>query len=355
MKKKSQIEKLTERSKDIFRCLVETYLHTGEPVGSRTLAKNLKNNLSSSTIRNIMQDLEESGLLGSIHISSGRIPTHTGLRLFVDGLLEISDMAKETKEELEGSIKGAENEIHPILDRVGSILSELTSGASLVLAPKIDTPIKHIEFVSLSTERALVVLVTTDGQVENRFFKPPIGLNNSNMREAGNFLNAILSGHTVSEIKEIIIKEIEKNQTHLDKITHKLIKSGIATWAPDKISGRDRLIIRGRSNLIGDLENQTEIEKVRILFDDLEKKKDLEQLLDLTEEGDGVRVFIGSENKLFSLSESSLVYSPYMNKESKVIGAVGVIGPTRLNYGRIVPIVDYTAQLISKMISERNS
>ena len=214
---------------------------------------------------------------------------------------------------------------------------------------------KHIEFVSLSTERALVVLVTTDGQVENRFFKPPIGLNNSNMREAGNFLNAILSGHTVSEIKEIIIKEIEKNQTHLDKITHKLIKSGIATWAPDKISGRDRLIIRGRSNLIGDLENQTEIEKVRILFDDLEKKKDLEQLLDLTEEGEGVRVFIGSENKLFSLSESSLVYSPYMNKESKVIGAVGVIGPTRLNYGRIVPIVDYTAQLISKMISERNS
>ena len=355
MKKKSQIEKLTERSKEIFRCIVETYLHTGEPVGSRTLAKSLKNNLSSSTIRNIMQDLEESGLLGSIHISSGRFPTHTGLRLFVDGLLEVSDMTKETKEELECSMKGSDNEIHPMLDRVGSILSGLTSGASLVLAPKIESSIKHIEFVSLSTERALVVLVTTDGQVENRFFTPPVGLNSSIMQEAGNFLNSILSGHTISEIREVIIKEIKKNQTHLDEITHKLIKSGVAAWAPGVIPGRDRLIIRGRSNLIGDLENQEEIERVRILFDDLEKKKDLEQLLDLTEGGEGVRVFIGSENKLFSLSDSSLVFSPYMNNESKIIGAVGVIGPTRLNYGRIVPIVDYTAQLIGKMISDINN
>ena len=355
MKKKTQIEKLTDRSREIFRCLVETYLSTGEPVGSRTLAKNLKNNLSPSTIRNIMQDLEESGLLGSIHISSGRIPTHSGLRLFVDGLLEVSDMTKETREELEGSIKGGDNEIHPILDRVGSILSGLTSGASLVLAPKIDTSIKHIEFVSLSPKRALVVLVTTDGQVENRFFTPPIGLNSSIMQEAGNFLNSILSGNTISEIRKIITEEIEKNQSHLDKITHKLIDSGIASWAPDVINGRDRLIIRGRSNLIGDLENQEEIEKIRILFDDLEKKKDLEQLLDLTEEGKGVRVFIGSENKLFSLSESSLVFSPYMNDKSKIIGAVGVIGPTRLNYGRIVPIVDYTAQLIGKMISDRKA
>ena len=283
-----------------------------------------------------MQDLEESGLLGSIHISSGRIPTHSGLRLFVDGLLEVSDMTKETREELEGSIKGGDNEIHPILDRVGSILSGLTSGASLVLAPKIDTSIKHIEFVSLSPKRALVVLVTTDGQVENRFFTPPIGLNSSIMQEAGNFLNSILSGNTISEIRKIITEEIEKNQSHLDKITHKLIDSGIASWAPDVINGRDRLIIR-------------------VLFDDLEKKKDLEQLLDLTEEGDGVRVFIGSENKLFSLSESSLVFSPYMNDKSKIIGAVGVIGPTRLNYGRIVPIVDYTAQLIGKMISDRKT
>ena len=355
MKKKTQIEKLTDRSREIFRCLVETYLSTGEPVGSRTLAKNLKNNLSPSTIRNIMQDLEESGLLGSIHISSGRIPTHSGLRLFVDGLLEVSDMTKETREELEGSIKGGDNEIHPILDRVGSILSGLTSGASLVLAPKIDTSIKHIEFVSLSPKRALVVLVTTDGQVENRFFTPPIGLNSSIMQEAGNFLNSILSGNTISEIRKIITEQIEKNQSHLDKITHKLIDSGIASWAPDVINGWDRLIIRGRSNLIGDLENQEEIEKIRILFDDLEKKKDLEQLLDLTEEGDGVRVFIGSENKLFSLSESSLVFSPYMNDKSKIIGAVGVIGPTSLNYGRKVPIVDYTAQLIGKMISDRKT
>ena len=351
---KTQIYKLTERSREVFRCLVETYISTGEPVGSKTLAKNLQEEVSSSTVRNIMQDLEESGLLGSMHSSSGRFPTQKGLRLFVDALLEISDMAKETRVELEQSIKGDEKEIHPILDRVGSILSGLTAGASLVLTPKLEASIKQIEFVSLSVDRALVVLVTSDGQVENRLFKPPLGLTVSAMREAGNFLNSILSGHTISEVRAIIVKEIEQNQSHLDKITHKLIESGVATWAPDVLSGRDRLIIRGRSNLISDLENQEEIERIRVLFDDLERKRDLEHLLDLTEEGDGVRVFIGSENKLFSLSGSSLVFSPYMNNESKIIGAVGVIGPTRLNYGRIVPIVDYTAQLVGKMISERN-
>ena len=351
---KTQIDKLTERSREVFRCLVETYINTGEPVGSRTLSKSLNENLSSSTVRNIMQDLEETGLLGSFHSSSGRFPTQKGLRLFVDGLLEISDMGRETREELEKSIRGDEKEIHPILDRVGSILSGLTSGASLVLAPKLESAIKQIEFVSLSVDRALVVFVTSDGQVENRIFKPPLGLTPSAMREAGNFLNSILAGHTLSEVRKIIVQEIEQNQSHLDKITHKLIESGVASWAPDVLSGRDRLIIRGRSNLIGDLEDQDKIERIRILFDDLERKRDLEQLLDLTEEGDGVRVFIGSENKLFSLSGSSLVFSPYMNSESKIIGAVGVIGPTRLNYGRIVPIVDYTAQLVGKMISKRN-
>ena len=355
MTSKTQIDKLTERSREVFRCLVETYINTGEPVGSRTLAKSLEGDLSSSTVRNIMQDLEETGLLGSLHSSSGRYPTQKGLRLFVDGLLEISDMGKETKAELDQSIRGDEKEIHPILDRVGSILSGLTAGASLVLAPKIESPIKQIEFVSLSVDRALVVLVTSDGQVENRIFRPPLGLTVSAMREAGNFLNSILAGHTLTEVREIILQEIEQNQNHLDRITHKLIESGVASWAPDALSGRDRLIIRGRSNLIGGLEDQNEIERIRILFDDLEKKRDLEQLLDLTEEGDGVRVFIGSENKLFSLSGSSLVFSPYMNSESKIIGAVGVIGPTRLNYGRIVPIVDYTAQLVGKMISKINN
>ena len=352
---KTQIDKLTERSREVFRCLVETYINTGEPVGSRTFAKSLHEDLSSSTVRNVMQDLEESGLLGSSHSSSGRFPTEKGLRLFVDGLLEISDMAKETREELDKSIKGDENEIHPFLDRVGSILSGLTAGASLVLAPKLESAIKQIEFFSLSIDKALVVLVTSDGQVENRIFNPPKGLTASAMREAGNFLNSILSGHTISEVREIIIQEIEQNQSHLDKITHKLIKSGIAAWAPDVLSGRDRLIIRGRSNLIGDFEDNYDIERIRVLFDDFERKRDLEQLLDLTEEGHGVRVFIGSENKLFSLSGSSLVFSPYMNSESKIIGAVGVIGPTRLNYGRIVPIVDYTAQLVGKMISARKS
>ncbi len=355
MLNKNEIKHLTERSQEVFRCLVETYLETGEPVGSRTLARSLANKVSPATVRNVMQDLEVLGLLGSPHISAGRVPTQTGLRLFVDGLLEVSDMAGETRAEIDCSIRDDSSDIHPILDRAGSILSGLTAGASLVFTSKIEAPIKHIEFVQLSFDRVLVVLVTADGQVENRIFEPPLGITASALMESSNFLNSILKGHTISEIRDILLLEIEQNRSHLDSISQNLINSGIASWVPDVLSGRDRLIIRGQSNLIDNLDNEGDLERVRVLFDDLERKRDIEQLLDLTEGGDGVRIFIGSENKLFSLSGSSLIISPYMNDNSKVIGAVGVIGPTRLNYGRIVPIVDYTAQLLGKIISNRSS
>ena len=299
-----------------------------------------------------MQDLEESGLLGSIHISSGRIPTHTGLRIFVDGLLEVSDMTKETKKELEGSIEGSDNEIHPILDRVGSILSGLTSGASLVLAPKIESSIKHIEFVSLSDERALAVLVTADGMVENRVFETPLGQTQSDFREAANFMNSHARGLTLSELREVMEKEVSEKQLEIDKLAAELVKNGLAVW-DGKDTDNSRLIVRGRANLIDGNTAEDDFEKIRELFDDLERKQDIANFLNLTEKGDGVRVFIGSENKLFSLSGSSLIISPYMNSEHKIIGAVGVIGPTRLNYGKIVPIVDYTAQLVGKTLLER--
>lgn len=349
----SPLGDMNDRSREVFRRLVETYLATGEPVGSRTLSRALSEGVSPATVRNVMQDLETLGLLDSPHVSAGRVPTQLGLRLFVDGILEVGDVSGAERSEMERSLGGSEGDIAGILDRAGDMLSDLTRGASLVLAPKIEAPIKHIEFVSLAPDRALVVLVTADGQVENRLFAPPLGLTPSAMRAAANFLNAILQGRTLSEMRGVVVAEIAKHRAELDALSQSLIEDGTAIWAKDPEGGRDRLIVRGRAHLIEGAEDAAHLERIRSLFGDLERKRDLEQLLDLTEGGDGVRVFIGSENKLFSLSGSSLVVSPYMNADRKIIGAVGVIGPTRLNYGRIVPIVDYTAQLVGRLVSSR--
>ncbi|HSF92431.1 MAG TPA: heat-inducible transcriptional repressor HrcA, partial [Paracoccaceae bacterium] len=280
-------------------------------------------------------------------------PTQRGLRLFVDGLMEVGSVSGQERSQIERSLDEGDVDVGGMLDRAGSMLSGLTHGASLVLAPKMEAPIKHIEFVALSADRALVVLVTADGQVENRLFTPPVGLTPSSMREAANFLNAVLEGHTVSEMQTVVAREVEARRRELDKLSADLIEEGLAIWVNDT-SGHDRLIVRGQANLLGENASEGDLDRIRQLFDDLERKRDLAQLLDLAEGGDGVRVFIGSENKLFSLSGSSLVVSPYMNAERKIIGAVGVIGPTRLNYGRIVPIVDYTAQLVGRMLSRRS-
>lgn len=353
MTQTTPISELTSRSREVFRQVVESYLATGDPVGSKTLTESLTEKVSPATIRNVMSDLEHLGLLDSPHTSAGRIPTQVGLRMFVDGLLEVGTVTGTERTEIERSLDSNEADIGGMLDKAGSMLSGLTQGASLVLTPKTESPIKHLEFVALSADRALVVLVTADGQVENRLFTPPIGLTPSAMREAANFLNAILEGHTVSQMQSVVAREIERHRQELDRLSQSLIEDGLAIWV-DEQDGRDRLIVRGMANLVEDGASEQELERIRQLFDDLERKRDLAQLLDLTEEGDGVRIFIGSENKLFSLSGSSLVVSPYMNAERKIIGAVGVIGPTRLNYGRIVPIVDYTAQLVGRLVSRRS-
>jgi heat-inducible transcriptional repressor len=346
------LESMNARSREVFRRVVDGFLETGDPVGSRTLTRDMSEKVSAATIRNVMQDLEHLGLLNSPHISAGRIPTQLGLRIFVDGLLEVGDLSAEDRGAIEGSLGPNDSDVTSLLDRVGSALSEATQGASLVLAPKHEAPIKHIEFVSLAQDRALVVLVFGDGHVENRVFTPPLGQTPSSMREAGNFLNSIVEGYTLSELGAVISREIAKHRQELDSAARELVESGQAFWENEGHT-YERLIVRGRSNLIEGAGQEEELERIRSLFDDLERKRDIAEFLDLTEDGEGVRIFIGSENKLFSLSGSSLVVSPYMNADRKVIGAVGVIGPTRLNYGRIVPIVDYTAQLVGRMISDR--
>ena len=344
---------MNDRSREVFRRVVEGYLANGDPVGSRTLTRDFSEKVSAATIRNVMQDLEYLGLLGSPHVSAGRIPTQMGLRMFVDGMIEIGDPSEMDREKIDATMGNNASDVGGLLDRIGSALSGVTHGASLVLTPKHEAPIKHIEFVSLSQERALVVLVFSDGHVENRLFNPPPGQTPSSMREAANFLNALVEGKTISELQRTIGKEIALRRQEIDVLAQQLVESGLALWQGDD-EATERLIVRGRSNLLSDDGEAENLALIRNLFDDLERKRDIAEFLDLAESGDGVRIFIGSENKLFSLSGSSLVVSPYMNADRKVIGAVGVIGPTRLNYGRIVPIVNYTAQLVGKLISDRS-
>ena len=347
------LDQLNDRSREVFRRVVEAYLATGDPVGSRTLTRDFSEKISAATIRNVMQDLEYLGLLGSPHVSAGRVPTQEGLRMFVDGLLEVGSLEQSDRDLIDSTVASNSSDVTGLLDRIGSALSGVTRSASLVLAPKHEAPIKHIEFVSLGHDRALVVLVFADGHVENRIFTPPPGQTPSSMREAANFLNALVEGKTLTDMRRRISQEIVTRRQEIDQLAHALVESGLAVWQDDGDS-HERLIVRGRANLLDAGVDEADLERIRVLFDDLERKRDIAEFLERAEEGEGVRIFIGSENKLFSLSGSSLVVSPYMNADRKIIGAVGVIGPTRLNYGRIVPIVDYTAQLVGKLISDRS-
>ena len=349
MSQESLLSELNDRSREVFRRVVETYLQTGEPVGSRTLTRALSEQVSAATVRNVMQDLEFMGLLDSPHASAGRLPSQRGLRLFVDGMMEVDSVAPTDRAAIDQTLGNDDPDTGLLLDRVSTALSSITRGASLVLMPKHEAPIRHIEFVSLAPDRALVVLVFADGHVENRIFTPPPGHTPSSMREAGNFLNAMAEGRTLAELRSHMARQIDARRRELDVLAAELVRSGLALW--DGEATDPRLIVRGRANLLD--REAADLDRIRVLFDDLERKRDIVEFLELTEQGDGVRIFIGSENKLFSLSGSALVVSPYMNADRKIVGAVGVIGPTRLNYGRIVPIVDYTAQLVGRVLSGR--
>lgn len=343
------LQLLNRRNREVFTRLVERYLANGNPVGSRSISREFSSPVSAATIRNVMYDLERYGLLESPHVSAGRLPTELGLRMFVDELLEIENISPEIRKEFEGLYHDVDDP-KVIFDNIGTLLSRITSGASLVMVPKLQSPISHVEFVSLAPDRALVVLVTSDGNVENRVFTPPMGQTPASMQEAANYLNSVSKGLTVAEMQRLVDNEISDRKTRLDALATDLVKQGVAVCQVDE-GDSERLIVRGRARLLPDDDSETDLDKVRELLDDLERKRDLARFLELVEQGEGVKVFIGSENKLFSLTGSTLVTAPYKDREGQLVGAVGVIGPTRLNYARIVPIVDYTAQLISSYLT----
>jgi heat-inducible transcriptional repressor len=346
------IPALDTRSRDIFRAIVETYLREGEPVGSRNLARILPQSLSPATVRNVMADLESLGMIYAPHISAGRLPTQQGLRFFVDAFMEIGDLSDEERRVIEAQVKasGSGQTLEHMLTEASQMLSGMSRGAGLVLATKAEAALKHIEFIQLEPTKALAVLVSQNGDVENRVLELPAGVTASQLHEASNFLNAHIRGRTLAEARSEIARLTEETKAALDTLSQDLVERGLAVWAGAESGTPARLIVRGRANLLENVTAQADLDLLKHLFEDLETKEGLVQLLDLAEGGHGVRIFIGSENKLFSLSGSSLVVAPYRDANSRVIGALGVIGPTRLNYARIVPMVDYTAQVISRML-----
>ncbi|MEM8617182.1 MAG: heat-inducible transcriptional repressor HrcA [Pseudomonadota bacterium] len=349
---KSLMQTLDTRSRGIFRQIVETYLETGEPVGSRTLSKG-GIQLSAASIRNVMADLTELGLLDAPHISAGRVPTHAGLRLFVDGFLEVGEAGEADRAQINTRLRAAGRDYAGVLKEASSLLSGLAGGAGLVSSPTQDAPVRHVEFVPLSTGEALCVLVTEQGDVENRLVKVPAGLPQTALIEAGNYLAARMTGRTLREAASDVRLDLKNHRAQLDAAAADLVERGLAEWS-GALPGEERsLIIYGRANLLEDAKVAEDMEQVRQLFDVLERQKGLLDVLDSTRDAEGVRLFIGSENSLFPLSGSSVIVAPYMNAERKVIGALGVIGPTRLNYARVIPMVDYTARMVGQVLGQR--
>jgi heat-inducible transcriptional repressor len=347
---------LGERPREVFRHLVEAFLASGEPVGSRTLSQRLPLTLSPASIRNVMADLEAMGLLYAPHTSAGRVPTERGLRLFVDGMLEIGDLAPEERGHIEARMKASGRRLEDVLTQATQMLSGLSNCAGLVVTAKQDSALKHVEFVAVAPGKALVVMVFEDGQVENRLIETPAGLPVSALWEASNYLGARLRGRTLDDARAEVMAELESERAALDTLTAKIVAEGLATITQPSNSGIGNpstekvLIVRGQSHLLDTVEARADIDRVRHLFDDIERKNDLIRLLELVKEGDGVRIFIGSENRLFSLSGSSIVAAPYANAAGHIVGVIGVLGPTRLNYGRIIPMVDHTAKVIGRLL-----
>jgi heat-inducible transcriptional repressor len=345
------LAQLNERSREIFRLIVESYLATGEPVGSRNLSRILPMTLSPASVRNVMSDLEQLGLVYAPHTSAGRLPTETGLRFFVDALMQIGDLTEHDRKAIEAQVAGSgqSKSLEAALTEASGLLSGLSRAAGVVLTAKSNQRLKHIEFVRLEPERALVVLVTEDGQVENRVLNIPVGLPTSALIEAGNFLNARIRGRTLAEVRAEIEQRLKEGQAELDQLTQKIIAAGLASWSGGESDER-KLIVRGQAHLLEDLKALADLERVRLLFDDLETRREVIDLLGRAEQAEGVRIFIGSENKLFSLSGSSTIVAPYHDASGHIVGVLGVIGPTRLNYARIIPMVDYTAKVVSKLL-----
>jgi heat-inducible transcriptional repressor len=348
----SALAGLDRRSREIFKRIVDQYLETGEPIGSRNISRLLPSALSPASVRNVMADLEHLGLIYAPHTSAGRLPTEFGLRFFVDALLEVGDLSAEERRQIEAQVRAGHggHTMESLLAEASRALSGLSRGAGVVLANKADIRLKHIEFIRLEPARALVVLVGEDDSVENRVIDLDPGTTPASLIEAANYLNTHLRGRSLSEARAAVEKRQNDVRAELDRLTGDLIQKGLASWG-DSVTGRpETLIVRGQANLLEDVTAAEDLERIRLLFDDLETQRELIRLLGNAETGEGVRIFIGSENQLFSLSGSSLVVSPYRDSEQRIVGVLGVIGPTRLNYARIVPMVDYTAKVVGRLL-----
>lgn len=342
------ISEMNQRSRDILRHVIDAFMESGDPIGSKAISQRLGSPLSSSSIRSIMSDLETLGLLYAPHTSAGRLPTDAGLRLWVDGLLEVGRLDKTERENIDSRCAATGQSVDGLLEQATHALSGLSRCASLVMAPKKKSILKHIEFVPLGPGRALVVMVDEAGMVENRLIQTPAGMPMSTLIEAGNYLTSKAAGLSFDESRKLIQQELMSHQAQLDQLARHLVEQGLATWS-DTLDGGS-LIVRGQHNLLDDVSALGDLERLRDLFQTLERKESWLHLLDATDEGDGIQIFIGAESALFSNTGCSMIIAPYTNSNEQVLGAIGVIGPTRMNYARIIPMVDYTAQVISRLI-----
>lgn len=341
------ITELTTRTREIFRLVVEGYLDSGQPVGSKALASGGTLNLSPASIRSVLADLEGLGLLAAPHTSAGRMPTEVGLRLFVDGMMQVAEPSAQERAAIERRLSEP-GPIEAALAATSAVLSDLSACAGLVMVPRREPRLQQLQLVSLAPGRALAVLVGEDGGVENRVVEVPAGLPLGALEQASNYISAHLGGRTLSEAARAMHTDISSGRSALDDASRDLVERGLAVWSEDA-GQRPVLIVRGQANLL-DETALGDLERVRSLLDDLENKQSVAELLDSAREAEATRIFIGSENRLFALSGSSVIASPYRNREGRVVGVVGVIGPTRLNYARVVPMVDFTAQSLGKLI-----
>ncbi|MFC4255762.1 heat-inducible transcriptional repressor HrcA [Altererythrobacter xixiisoli] len=341
------VHELSERTRSIFRHVVEDYLASGQPVGSKALAASRDINLSPASIRSVLAELELLGLLAAPHTSAGRMPTEIGLRLFVDGMMQVAEPTAQERAAIEQRLAGP-GPVEQALAATSTLLSDLSAAAGVVMVPRREPRLAQMSIVPLDAQRALVVLVGEDGSVENRLLELPPGTAQSAMQQATNYITARLAGRTLAEASRVIEVEIASGRAMIDNASRDLVERGLAVWSTDA-ARRPVLIVRGQANLL-DEAALGDIERVRSLIDDLEDKQSVAELLESAREAEATRIFIGSENRLFALSGSSVIASPYRDREGKVVGVLGVIGPTRLNYARVVPMVDFTARSLGKLI-----
>ena len=341
------ITELDSRTREIFRLVVEGFIASGQPVGSKTLAGGGGLNLSPASIRSVLHQLESLGLLAAPHTSAGRLPTEKGLRLFVDGMMQVAEPTAEERAVIERQVSQP-GPIEAALAATTAVLSDLSACAGVVMVPRLDPRLVQLQLVQLSADQALAVLVGSDGGVENRVVQLPAGTPSSALEQASNYITAHLGGRTLAQTLQAIRVDIASGRSALDAASRDLVERGLAVWSADAAQ-RPVLIVRGQANLL-DEHALTDLDRVRLLLDDLENKQTVADLLDSARDAQSTRIFIGAENRLFALSGSSVIASPYRDRDGRVVGVVGVIGPTRLNYARLVPMVDFTAQSLGKLI-----